>query len=361
MSDEAPSAPRARGPLRRGSDAPRGPSGCVPTADDWALAAGTIPYEILTSVSNRVPRSSADDRRRVGPGGGPRSPSPRAAPGARAISRAGSPGSSGRATCSCSTDRSAPARPRSPRVSAKGWACAAPSPPPTFVISRVHPSEVGGPALVHVDAYRLGGGADIDDLDLDSDLSDAVMVVEWGRDVVEQLSDSHLLVELSRATGALDASGPQRGGTTGSDEFAEDGEEFDEPRALTPHLRRAPLGRRPDPRPCARRSGRSGRWPRPPRPARTPARPARPRPRKGARHDVARDRHLGSGRRGRGGTARAGACWPWARTTAHATTTRCSWPSSTTPCAARAVAAQTSRPSSPDAAPARSRDCAWAS
>jgi tRNA threonylcarbamoyladenosine biosynthesis protein TsaE len=72
---------------------------------------------------------------------------------------------------------------------------------PTFVISRVHPSEVGGPALVHVDAYRLGGGADIDDLDLDSDLSDAVMVVEWGRDVVEQLSDSHLLVELSRATG----------------------------------------------------------------------------------------------------------------------------------------------------------------
>src|SRR3954464_8450418 len=29
---------------------------------------------------------------------------------------------------------------------------------PTFVIARVHPSEVGGPDLVHVDAYRLGGG-----------------------------------------------------------------------------------------------------------------------------------------------------------------------------------------------------------
>src|SRR5690606_2357047 len=28
---------------------------------------------------------------------------------------------------------------------------------PTFVIARVHPSEVGGPDLVHVDAYRLGG------------------------------------------------------------------------------------------------------------------------------------------------------------------------------------------------------------
>src|SRR4051795_12878414 len=26
---------------------------------------------------------------------------------------------------------------------------------PTFVIARVHPSQVGGPPLVHVDAYRL--------------------------------------------------------------------------------------------------------------------------------------------------------------------------------------------------------------
>ena len=41
---------------------------------------------------------------------------------------------------------------------------------PTFVIARVHPSEVGGPALVHVDAYRLGGVAELDDLDLDTSL-----------------------------------------------------------------------------------------------------------------------------------------------------------------------------------------------
>lgn len=69
---------------------------------------------------------------------------------------------------------------------------------PTFVISRVHPSLVGGPALVHVDAYRLGGGFDIDDLDLDTDLEHAVTVIEWGRDRVEQLSESHLLLELER-------------------------------------------------------------------------------------------------------------------------------------------------------------------
>ena len=39
---------------------------------------------------------------------------------------------------------------------------------PTFVIARVHPSTVGGPALVHVDAYRLGGALELDDLDLDA-------------------------------------------------------------------------------------------------------------------------------------------------------------------------------------------------
>src|SRR5205085_6105555 len=39
---------------------------------------------------------------------------------------------------------------------------------PTFVIARVHPSLTGGPALVHVDAYRLGGGLDeLADLVLD--------------------------------------------------------------------------------------------------------------------------------------------------------------------------------------------------
>ena len=36
---------------------------------------------------------------------------------------------------------------------------------PTFVIARVHPSLVGGPALVHVDAYRLGGAVELDDLE----------------------------------------------------------------------------------------------------------------------------------------------------------------------------------------------------
>lgn len=68
---------------------------------------------------------------------------------------------------------------------------------PTFVIARVHPSLVSGPDLVHVDAYRLGGLAELDDLDLDASLEEAVTVVEWGHGVAEQLSDDYLEVTLS--------------------------------------------------------------------------------------------------------------------------------------------------------------------
>lgn len=70
---------------------------------------------------------------------------------------------------------------------------------PTFVIARVHPSLADGPALVHVDAYRLGGTAELDDLDLDMDLDDAVTVVEWGTGLAEGLADSRLEVRIVRA------------------------------------------------------------------------------------------------------------------------------------------------------------------
>ena len=70
---------------------------------------------------------------------------------------------------------------------------------PTFVISRVHPSLVGGPPLVHVDAYRLAGLAELDDLDLDTSLEEAVTVVEWGTGVAEALADDRLEVEILRA------------------------------------------------------------------------------------------------------------------------------------------------------------------
>ncbi|MCW2937856.1 MAG: hypothetical protein JWN00_841 [Actinomycetia bacterium] len=72
---------------------------------------------------------------------------------------------------------------------------------PTFVIARVHPSLVGGPPLVHVDAYRLGGFAEVDDLDLDAELEGAVTVVEWGEGLVEGLTEDRLEIVISRAHG----------------------------------------------------------------------------------------------------------------------------------------------------------------
>ncbi len=68
---------------------------------------------------------------------------------------------------------------------------------PTFVIARIHPSRVGGPELVHVDAYRLGGTAELDDLDLEAELDEAVTVVEWGAGLVEGLAEDRLEVTLT--------------------------------------------------------------------------------------------------------------------------------------------------------------------
>ena len=79
---------------------------------------------------------------------------------------------------------------------------------PTFVIARVHPSLTGGPALVHVDAYRLGGIDELDDLDLDASLDEAVTVVEWGSGIAEGLADSRLEVRIARSAAAPDPGDP---------------------------------------------------------------------------------------------------------------------------------------------------------
>ncbi|WP_340540557.1 tRNA (adenosine(37)-N6)-threonylcarbamoyltransferase complex ATPase subunit type 1 TsaE [Nocardioides sp. GXZ039] len=79
---------------------------------------------------------------------------------------------------------------------------------PTFVIAREHRSDRGGPELVHVDAYRLGGAAELDDLDLDTSLADAVTVVEWGEGLAEDLADSRLQIRITRMTSGADGDDP---------------------------------------------------------------------------------------------------------------------------------------------------------
>lgn len=88
---------------------------------------------------------------------------------------------------------------------------------PTFVIARVHPNNGVGAPLVHVDAYRLGGIDELDDLDLDTSLDEAVTVVEWGEGLAEGLADDRLEIRIVRAIGAE----------------AQDDEGADDPREVT--------------------------------------------------------------------------------------------------------------------------------
>ncbi|MGH3704721.1 MAG: tRNA (adenosine(37)-N6)-threonylcarbamoyltransferase complex ATPase subunit type 1 TsaE [Agromyces sp.] len=102
---------------------------------------------------------------------------------------------------------------------------------PTFVLARTHPSLVGGPPLVHVDAYRLGSAALLDDLDLDFEGS--VVVVEWGAGLVDDVTDSWLEIVIERPTGASRA--VERASDAAGDEALDTDRalDSDEPRAVT--------------------------------------------------------------------------------------------------------------------------------
>ena len=70
---------------------------------------------------------------------------------------------------------------------------------PTFVLARVHRPATGRQVgLVHVDAYRLSGALELDDLDLDSELARSAVVVEWGTGLAERLAEAHLRIDLER-------------------------------------------------------------------------------------------------------------------------------------------------------------------
>lgn len=94
---------------------------------------------------------------------------------------------------------------------------------PTFTIVRTHRAGQRGVGLLHMDAYRLLG-ADVEEgiepgrhidrnevldalesLDIDADIDDVVVVAEWGRGVVEPLSDKVLDVQIDRSSVASTA------------------------------------------------------------------------------------------------------------------------------------------------------------
>lgn len=75
---------------------------------------------------------------------------------------------------------------------------------PTFVISRIHPNRGDGPALVHVDAYRLSSADELHDIDLDETQSSSVTLVEWGRGLADGLADDRLEIDIQRSDDPAD-------------------------------------------------------------------------------------------------------------------------------------------------------------
>jgi tRNA threonylcarbamoyladenosine biosynthesis protein TsaE len=67
---------------------------------------------------------------------------------------------------------------------------------PTFVIARTHKRESGEAAMVHVDAYRLGSADELDDLDID--FPNSIVLVEWGKGMLDGISENLLEVEIER-------------------------------------------------------------------------------------------------------------------------------------------------------------------
>ena len=66
---------------------------------------------------------------------------------------------------------------------------------PTFVIARTHRTD-SGPDLVYVDAYRLSGPHELDDLDID--FANSISLIEWGRGFTDGLAESWLDIEIER-------------------------------------------------------------------------------------------------------------------------------------------------------------------
>ena len=68
---------------------------------------------------------------------------------------------------------------------------------PTFVIARSYKSK---PPLIHMDAYRLLAGSkplsELEDLDLNAEA--AITIIEWGGELVSQISDQYLEVAINR-------------------------------------------------------------------------------------------------------------------------------------------------------------------
>ena len=78
---------------------------------------------------------------------------------------------------------------------ASGWGSLDQVTSPTFVLVNVY-RRPNRQRLYHLDAYRLNSPAEAQDLDLDSMLEDAALVVEWAEKIQETLPAERLWLEI---------------------------------------------------------------------------------------------------------------------------------------------------------------------
>ncbi|MEN6393677.1 MAG: tRNA (adenosine(37)-N6)-threonylcarbamoyltransferase complex ATPase subunit type 1 TsaE [Anaerolineaceae bacterium] len=79
---------------------------------------------------------------------------------------------------------------------ASGWGSLDQATSPTFVLVNVY-RRPDGQRLYHLDAYRLRGAREAEDLDLDAMLETSPLVIEWAERIQEALPQEHLEVNLS--------------------------------------------------------------------------------------------------------------------------------------------------------------------
>ena len=193
------------------------------TALDWANLIGTIPYEVICAVGGRTTRryehrpvtstraSSGAEAHPAGPAGLRKLPTVEdTLQLGRELATQLRAGDVVVLDGALGAGKTVLARGIAEGLGVQGRVTS-----PTFVIARSHrPGTPGGVGMVHVDAYRLLDGMEdgpnagealldeLDALDLDTELTDSVVVVEWGGGVVERLVERSLVVTLARSPGS---------------------------------------------------------------------------------------------------------------------------------------------------------------
>jgi tRNA threonylcarbamoyladenosine biosynthesis protein TsaE len=79
---------------------------------------------------------------------------------------------------------------------ASGWGSLDPASSPTFVLVNVYRHPEGG-KLFHMDAYRLSGASEAEDLDMTTMIEAGPLVVEWSERIREAMPIEHLQVTMS--------------------------------------------------------------------------------------------------------------------------------------------------------------------